>query len=119
MQGAAVAGWRARRCNTIGRMDTAAAARIRFWSRTRVLTGVLLLAWLLVNLLTPWFARDLSGLFFFGFPLGFWLAAEGALLMYLLLIVVYVLAMERLEDTYLAARAEEEASPPTAGAERV
>jgi putative solute:sodium symporter small subunit len=77
------------------------AARRRFWSRTKNLTLSLLLAWLLVNLLVPWFARDLSALRFFGFPLGYWLAAEGALLVYLLLIVIYVIAMDRLELAYL------------------
>ena len=78
------------------------AARHVFWSRTKSLTLLMLAAWLLVNLLVPWFARDLGVLRFFGFSLGYWLAAEGALAIYLLLIVVYVLAMDRLEQVYIA-----------------
>jgi putative solute:sodium symporter small subunit len=77
------------------------AARRVFWSRTKTLTLVLLAAWLMVNLAVPWFARDLIGLRAFGFPLSYWLAAEGALLIYLLLIVIYVVAMDRLEAAYL------------------
>jgi putative solute:sodium symporter small subunit len=73
------------------------AARSVFWDRTKTLTGVLLVVWLGVNLLVPWFARDLNAVQAFGFPLGFWLAAEGSLLVYLLIIVVYVVAMDRLE----------------------
>jgi putative solute:sodium symporter small subunit len=73
-------------------------ARPVFWARTKALTGVLLAVWLGVNLLVPWFARDLNALHAFGFPLGYWLAAEGCLLVYLLIIVVYVVAMERLES---------------------
>jgi putative solute:sodium symporter small subunit len=72
-------------------------AKSVFWARTKMLTGVLLGAWLGVNLLVPWFARDLNSVHAFGFPLGYWLAAEGSLLVYLLIIVVYVVAMDRLE----------------------
>jgi putative solute:sodium symporter small subunit len=73
------------------------AARSVFWARTKTLTGVLLAVWLGINLLVPWFARDLNAVQAFGFPLGYWLAAEGALLVYLLIIVIYVVAMDRLE----------------------
>ena len=73
------------------------AARSKFWQHTRRLTLGLLAAWLAVNLLVPWFARDLNTLRVWGFPLGYWLAAEGALLVYLLIIVVYAVAMDRLE----------------------
>jgi putative solute:sodium symporter small subunit len=77
------------------------AIRRVFWARTKRLTLLLLGAWLLVNLLVPWFARDLDGVHVLGFPLSFWLASEGTLLIYLLLIVVYVVAMNRLERGYL------------------
>jgi putative solute:sodium symporter small subunit len=69
------------------------AIRRVFWARTKRLTLLLLGAWLLVNLLVPWFARDLDGVHVLGFPLSFWI--------YLLLIVVYVVAMNRLERGYL------------------
>lgn len=90
----------------------AAAARSRFWKLTLRLTLGLLTAWLLINLAVPWFARDLDGLRGFGFPVGFWFAAEGALLLYLLIIIVYVIAMDRLEDRY---RDELDAADPGAG----
>ena len=62
----------------------------RFWRNTRRLTGALLGLWLAVTLLVPWFARDLGAWQVFGFPLGYWLAAKGALLLYLAIIVAYV-----------------------------
>lgn len=74
-----------------------------FWRRTRQLTAALLLAWLAINFGTTWFARELSALSAFGFPLGYWLAAQGSLGLYLGIIVVYVVAMERLEARYLDA----------------
>lgn len=73
------------------------ATRTVFWARTKWLTGVLLSIWLGVNLLLPWFARDLNAVQAFGFPLGYWLAAEGSLLVYLAIIGVYIVAMDRLE----------------------
>jgi putative solute:sodium symporter small subunit len=72
-----------------------------FWRSTKRLTAALLLAWLALNLIGPWFARDLDRLRAFGFPFGFWVAAQGALLLYLLIIVVYVRCMDRLEARYL------------------
>jgi len=89
------------------------AARHLFWKTTLRLTAGLLVAWLLVNLLVPWFARDLHDLHGFGFPVGYWLAAEGALLMYLLIIVCYVGLMDRLEARYLDSTAEAAAAEPT------
>ena len=91
------------------------AARRLFWSRTKRLTTVLLLAWLLINLIVPWFARDLDGLHAFSFPAGYWLAAEGALLLYLLIVVIYVWAMERLDAQYLQRMRDDAADPPAAG----
>lgn len=73
-----------------------------FWRRARTLTGVLLAVWLLINLLVPWFARDLSSIGIGGFRVGYWLAAQGALFLYLAIIGVYVLVIERMERRYLA-----------------
>ena len=88
------------------------AARSTFWNRARRLTLWLLLAWLVLNLAVPWFARDLNRLEAFGFPLGYWLASEGMLLLYLAIIVVYAVAMDRLEAQALAGDAEAAAKAP-------
>ncbi len=74
--------------------------RQRFWVGTKWLTGWLLAVWMLVNLLGPWFARDLNKLQLSGFPLGYWIAAQGALLAYLAIVVIYVVRMDRLEARY-------------------
>ena len=70
---------------------------IAFWRTTQRLSVVLLLVWLAVTLLVPWFAREAYGLSVFGFPLGYWATAAGALLVYLAIVVVYSVAMDRLE----------------------
>lgn len=90
------------------------AAEVRLWSRTRVLTAVLLLLWLAISIAGPWFARDLNRLQLFGFPAGYWLAAQGSLLAFLVIVLLCVWYMERLEARYeaeLAARAAAPAEP--------
>ncbi len=79
----------------------------KLWARTLRITAALLVLWLLVSVGGPWFARDLNALELFGYPLGYWLAAQGALLAFLAIIVIYVWQMERLEARYQL-EAEEE-----------
>jgi putative solute:sodium symporter small subunit len=87
----------------------------RLWHQTRQLTAALLLLWLVVCLAGAWFARGLNGLSMFGFPLGFWVAAQGALLAFLLIIVVYVVCMERLEARYQREMQASTDTPPEGG----
>jgi putative solute:sodium symporter small subunit len=76
-------------------------AKERFWARTVRLTVLLLAVWLAANLMVPWWAADLNRWTAWGFPLGYWLVAEGLLLLYLAIIVLYVLVMERQEGRYV------------------
>jgi putative solute:sodium symporter small subunit len=70
---------------------------IRFWRRARLLTFVLLMLWLLVSFGFAFYARELAGLSVFGWPLPFYMAAQGTTLVYLALIGVYVLVMKKLD----------------------
>jgi putative solute:sodium symporter small subunit len=81
------------------------------WRYTRRLTAGLLLAWLALSLGVPWFARALDQVHVAGFPLGYWLAAQGTLLGFLLIIVVHVRCMDRREAEYLARRDAEGSDP--------
>ncbi len=74
----------------------------RLWARTRGLTLVLLFLWLVISLAGPWFARDLNRLQVFGFPAGYWVAAQGALLAFLAIVLLCVWFMERLEARHEA-----------------
>jgi putative solute:sodium symporter small subunit len=86
-------------------------ARLIYWRSVRRLTGFLLSLWLLANIVAPWFARDLDGLRASGFPSAFWITAQGSLLLYLALIVVYILAMVRIERRYFDAIAQDRDAP--------
>jgi putative solute:sodium symporter small subunit len=66
----------------------------RYWRRNLVLTGVLITAWLLLTFVPAYFARELT-FNFVGWPFAFWMAAYGAPLCYLVLVVVYARLMNR------------------------
>jgi len=70
------------------------AARARHWRRTLRLTAGLLLAWFLVGFVVTWFARDLD-FPFFGWPFSFWVAAQGGIVVFVVLLVVYARRMAR------------------------
>jgi putative solute:sodium symporter small subunit len=68
-----------------------------YWRRTRRLTAVLLVAWIATGFLAIFFARELANLTIFGWPLSFYLAAQGASLVYLAIIGIYAWRMRRLD----------------------
>ena len=72
-----------------------------YWRRTRRLTAWLLLAWAVVAFAPVYFARELS-VEVFGWPLGFWLASQGALLGFCAIVIVYARRMQRLDDEALS-----------------
>lgn len=69
----------------------------RYWKKVRSLTLVLLILWVSINFSVIFFARELAGLMLFGWPVSFYTAAQGTLLIYLLIIGGYALSVDRLE----------------------
>jgi putative solute:sodium symporter small subunit len=80
-----------------------------YWRRTQRITLVLLALWFAVTMGIGFFARELQ-FSFFGWPFGFWAAAQGALVVYVLIIAVYAWAMNRLDR-------EHQEPPPGEGGE--
>ncbi|MCS6995346.1 MAG: DUF4212 domain-containing protein [Casimicrobiaceae bacterium] len=78
-----------------------------YWSRKLRLTLVLLAIWFVVTFVVAYFARDLS-FRFFGWPFAWWMGAQGALIVYLILIWVYQSRMNALDEEYGVAEGEEE-----------
>ncbi len=68
----------------------------RYWRKTLVVTGGLLLVGFAVTFGVGYFARALS-FSFFGWPFSFWVGAQGALLVYGLIIGFYAWYMNRLD----------------------
>ena len=71
-----------------------------YWHKNLVITAVLLAIWFVVTFVEAWFARDLNNVSFMGFPLGFYMSAQGSLIVYVVLIGVYAWYMNRLDKEY-------------------
>ena len=78
-----------------------------YWRKTLNITGILLAIWFVVTFVIAYFARDLT-FNFFGWPFSFWVAAQGALIVYVVIIWYYARHMNRLDQEYGVAEAEED-----------
>ena len=71
-----------------------------YWRKNLVITAVLLLVWFIVTFVEAWFARELNTMTFLGFPLGFYMSAQGSLAIYVIIIGIYAVLMRRLDLEY-------------------
>jgi len=72
-------------------------AERRAWQRNLRWIAALLAIWFLVTFVVSWFARELR-FDFFGWPFSFWVSAQGALVVYVLMAAVYAWRMNRADD---------------------
>lgn len=54
------------------------------------------------------FVEQLNKITIAGFPLGFWFAQQGAIYTFLVLILIYALRMDRLDDEYGVSERDED-----------
>lgn len=68
------------------------------WRRSLRLIAILLAVWFTASLgLGVLLAEPLNRIWMGGFPLGFWFAQQGSILIFLVLLVVNAVAMDRIE----------------------
>jgi putative solute:sodium symporter small subunit len=67
-----------------------------YWRKNLRITGILLAIWFFVTFVVGFFARDLN-FTFFGWPFSFWVGAQGALVVYVVIIWYYARTMNRLD----------------------
>ncbi len=77
----------------------------QYWSKNLRITAVLLAIWFVVTYVVGYFARDLN-FTFFGWPFSFWMGAQGALVIYVIIIWYYARAMNRLDQEHGVAEEE-------------
>ncbi len=71
-----------------------------YWRRNLRLTGVLLAIWFVATYVVSYFARELNEIVILGFPLGFYMGAQGALIIYVVIIWYYAHSMNKLDREY-------------------
>jgi putative solute:sodium symporter small subunit len=77
-----------------------------YWRKNVALTGVLLAIWFIVTYVAGFFARELNAIVIFGFPFGFYMGAQGALIVYVVIIFYYARRMNRMDREYGVAEEE-------------
>lgn len=78
-----------------------AAAIDRYWTRNLRLMAVLLFVWAVAGLgCGVLFADVLNRWYLGGFPLGFWFAQQGSVVIYVLLILIYAVCLNRLDNAH-------------------
>lgn len=75
------------------------SAHDAYWRRVRRLTCALLVTWFAMTFVFIFFARELADIRILGWPVSFYMAAQGLTLTYLLIVAVYVIRMQALDRT--------------------
>ena len=79
-----------------------------YWRKNLAITAVLLAIWFIVTFVIGWYARELSSITILGFPLSFYMGAQGSLIIYVLIILYYAMYMNKLDIEYDVHEGEED-----------
>jgi putative solute:sodium symporter small subunit len=71
-----------------------------YWRKNLIITAVLLAIWFVATFVVGWYAREINSITFLGFPLGFYMAAQGSLVIYVVIIWYYAHHMNKLDVEY-------------------
>jgi len=81
----------------------------KYWRANLFLVACLLVVWFFVScVLGIFLVEPLNKYFLGGFPLGFWIAQNGSIYVFILLILVYCLRMEAIDRKFDVHESEEE-----------
>jgi putative solute:sodium symporter small subunit len=79
----------------------------QYWQKNLRMTVFLLAVWFFVTFVVGYNARALS-FDFFGWPFSFWVGAQGALVIYVVIIAYYAHYMNKLDQEHGCAEVEED-----------
>ena len=72
-----------------------------YWKANRRLIATLLAVWAIVSFGGGiFFVEALNKVQFFGLPLGFWIAQQGAIYVFVVLIFIYAWRMDKIDEQY-------------------
>jgi putative solute:sodium symporter small subunit len=71
-----------------------------YWRRNLLITTILMIVWFIATFVEGWYARELNSITFLGFPLGFYMSAQGSLIIYVVIIFIYARYMNSLDRVY-------------------
>ena len=78
-------------------MSNENSRREEHWQRTKKLMITTLSIWFVFSFVVHWFADSLNNISFMQFPLGFYMAAQGSLFVFVVLIFWFVRAQHKID----------------------
>ena len=76
------------------------ARREQHWAKTRSLMILVLVLWFVFSIVVHWFAASLNEMSFLGFPLGYYLAVQGSLIVFVLLIFFLNWRQDQIDEEF-------------------
>ena len=67
------------------------------WNRTRNLMIVHIVIWFIFSFVVHWFANELNKFSLFGFPLGFYMAAQGSLIVFVVQLFLFARQQHKID----------------------
>jgi putative solute:sodium symporter small subunit len=77
-----------------------------YWRKNLRVTAILMAIWFVVTFVAGFYAREFNQITFIGFPVGFYIGAQGALIIYVVMIFFYAWYMNKLDNEYNVAEEE-------------
>ena len=81
---------------------------IDYWHKNLRLPAILLAIWFVVTYVMAWYAIPLAEIKIFGWPLSFYMAAQGSLIVYVAIIGYYAVAMRKADQEHGVHEGEDE-----------
>ncbi len=88
--------------------DITPEVREKHWAKTKNLTIITLVIWFIFSFGIHWFADSLNSMTFIGFPLGFYMAAQGSLVVFVLQIFYLAYKQGKIDEEFGVAEDESE-----------
>ena len=74
--------------------------QVAYWHKTRNLMWVILAAWFFFSFVIHFFAPQMNNVRILGFPLGYYMAAQGSLIAFVLMCVWNAKAQDRIDNEF-------------------
>ncbi len=71
-----------------------------YWARTSSLMRTLMILWFIFGFVIHFFAPALNGITFLGFPLGFYMGAQGSLIVFVVICFWNAFAQDKIDDEF-------------------
>jgi putative solute:sodium symporter small subunit len=81
---------------------------IEYWKKNLVVTTWLIVIWFVITYVIGYYAIQLNDITFFGWPIPFYMGAQGSLAIYVAIIGYYAWYMNKLDKEYGVQEGEDE-----------